>query len=178
MDPEIRMVVLQWSGDMMIVGLAPSGEKVVSIRGLKHQSSYIYLRRGIVRELLGGWASLKRVVLYKSGQAVQKQIADGSLQMPIGDLEHVVAKVVVNSGWLRWRLCECEPPPDYIRRVTVWTHPRRRVRQQWFFICEDCQRRDPGHYFMSSMNVNAEGNASTAESSFGYSSGSEAREDA
>ncbi len=159
-DPEIRMVALQWSGDM-IVGLALSGERVVSVGGLSHQSSYRDLRRCLAYELRAHIP--QRVSFYKRDEALEGELELGD--MLIGDLEHVVAKVVVTSGWLRWRLCQCEPPPDWRRRVTIWKseEPEELLRQpqQWFFICEECERRNQGLYFVSYKYVNFDGNLSS-----------------
>ena len=126
-----RILTLRWRGDV-VVGLgAFSGEEVVSVNGLDHQTEYRELRANIANHLTERYWP-PTMTFYKDDQVLGDRTQ-------LGDLDQVLVKVVEQSGWMRWRLCECEPPPDYIRRVTI--SPRH--QRQWYFICDDCQGRNP-----------------------------------
>ena len=65
----------------------------------------------------------------------------------------------IKGEWLRWRLCEAEPPPSYCQRVT-WSHSADGAPQCFYFICEKCQRNSPR--WRGYTNINFEGAQSTA----------------
>ena len=58
---------------------------------------------------------------------------------PLPNLNQVT--VEIKGEWVRWRLCEMEPPPDFIKQVSVvrWWQWGHTCSQQWYFICESCQ---------------------------------------
>ena len=146
-----RILTLRWRGDV-VVGLgAFSGEEVFSINGLSHQTEYSQLRVNIAAHLR---LAAPTMTFYTND--ARRPLGD---RMQLGDLDQVVVNVVEQSGWLRWRLCECEPPPDYIRRVTI--SPRH--QRQWYFICDDCQARQP--HLRGYVNINFEGVESTGSES-------------
>ena len=134
-----RILTLRWRGDV-VVGLgAFSGEEVVSFYGFTRESQYVELRVRIASALAnqGGerfWRLRGLMTFYKDDQVLGDRTQ-------LGDLDQVLVKVVEQSGWLRWRLCEQRPPPDYIRRWTIYTDLW--ASHQWYFICDDCQEREP-----------------------------------
>jgi hypothetical protein len=140
-----RIIILRWFDNIIIGFAAFSGEEVVSFDGLDHKTECSEVRVHIANHLR---ISAAKLTCYKYGQVM-------SNSMPLGDLDEVIVKVVEKSGWLRWRLCECEPPPDFIRRVTI--SPRH--QRQWYFICDECQARHP--HLQAYWNINCEGHASS-----------------
>ena len=75
----------------------------------------------------------------------------------------------IKGEWLRWNLCEAQPPPSYCQRVTWsslagWNKPQTFYLepQQFYFICETCQCNNPR--WRGYTNINVEGAQSTATS--------------
>ena len=132
-EPLSRLLGLRWRGHIIVASAADSGDDLFSHSGFCPRSQYSDLRVWIAQQMR---LAAPTMIFYTNDG--RSPLGDS---MQVGDLDQVVVDVLLDSGWMRWRRCECRPPPDYIRRVTVG--PSRTDQHSWYFICDDCQGRNP-----------------------------------
>jgi hypothetical protein len=85
-----------------------------------------------------------------AGLAQILQVRQSRIQIHL----HVVQ---IRAEDIRWRLCEANPPPHYIRVTSPSTYS---TEHTWYFICESCRHEQPS--FEDHTNINVEGSPSTA----------------